>query len=245
MMIKLFRNIRKKLVSENRSIIRNTNYFKYALGEIVLLVIGILIALQVNNWKDDIKYIELERNTLENIKSDLDLQQEIITEQLKFEKNKIAEIDTASGFLTSSLSLEKLNSLLENLSGRRTFVANKTSYIEMDKNGDKKLIRNSKLQNAIVRYYQQLDYITQVINNNNLFIVDSQFGSFVSNNSLNIRLTDTGQFDENQKIAPEKRLQLKNQLQLRKTVSENVHRLCSEQQEATEHLIQLIDNELY
>ncbi len=244
-MTKIFKNIRRKLISENQSIIRNTNYFKYAIGEIILVVIGILIALQVNNWKEEIKYKELEKNTLENIRADLDLQQEIINEQLQFEKIKIAETDTASMFLSSSLPLEKLNSILENLSERRTFIANKTSYIGMDNNGEKKLIRNSKLKNAIVRYYQQLDYITTVINNNNLFIIDSQFGSFFSNNSLNIRLTENGQFDENQKIAPEKRLQLKNQLQVRKTVSENIHRLCHEQLEATEQLIQLIDKELH
>ena len=218
---------------------------RYAVGEIVLVVIGILIALQVNNWKDDIKYIELERNTLENIRSDLDLQKEIINEQLQFEKTMIAKTDTASLFLTSSLPLEKLNSLLGNLSERRTFTANKSSYIGMDKNGDKKLIRNSELQNEIVRYYQQLDYITQVINNNNLFIIDSQFGSFFSTNSLNIRLTEDGKFDNNQKLTPEKRLQLKNQLQNRKEVSENIYRLCHEQQEATQHLIQLINNELH
>jgi hypothetical protein len=52
-MIKLFRNIRKKLITENQSVIRNTNYFKYAIGEIVLVVIGILIALQINNWNQE------------------------------------------------------------------------------------------------------------------------------------------------------------------------------------------------
>ena len=45
-MIKLFRNIRQKLVTEGKT----TNYLKYAIGEIVLVVIGILIALQINNW---------------------------------------------------------------------------------------------------------------------------------------------------------------------------------------------------
>ncbi|WP_338359275.1 DUF6090 family protein [Yeosuana marina] len=47
-MIKLFRNIRKKLVAEGKT----TNYLKYAIGEIFLVVIGILIALQVNNWNE-------------------------------------------------------------------------------------------------------------------------------------------------------------------------------------------------
>jgi hypothetical protein len=45
-MIKFFRRIRQKLVSENRF----SKYALYAVGEIVLVVIGILIALQINNW---------------------------------------------------------------------------------------------------------------------------------------------------------------------------------------------------
>jgi len=48
-MIKFFRNIRKKLLAEGKT----TNYLKYAVGEIVLVVIGILIALQINNWNSE------------------------------------------------------------------------------------------------------------------------------------------------------------------------------------------------
>lgn len=48
-MIKFFRKIRKTLLSEGKT----TRYFKYAIGEIVLVVIGILIALQINNWNND------------------------------------------------------------------------------------------------------------------------------------------------------------------------------------------------
>lgn len=47
-MIKFFRHIRQQLLSEGKTI----KYIKYAIGEIVLVVIGILIALQVNNWNE-------------------------------------------------------------------------------------------------------------------------------------------------------------------------------------------------
>jgi len=50
-MIKLFRNIRQKLLVEGKTI----NYLKYAIGEIVLVMIGILLALQVNNWNENRK----------------------------------------------------------------------------------------------------------------------------------------------------------------------------------------------
>jgi hypothetical protein len=56
-MIKLFRNIRKKLVSEKPSAKRTTNYLKYAIGEIIPVVIRILIALSINNWNEVTKPI--------------------------------------------------------------------------------------------------------------------------------------------------------------------------------------------
>ena len=53
-MIKFFRNIRKTNLKEGKAI----NYFKYAIGEIVLVVISILIALQINSWNENRKNIE-------------------------------------------------------------------------------------------------------------------------------------------------------------------------------------------
>ncbi len=50
-MIKFFRKIRYNLMSENKT----GKYFKYAIGEIILVVIGILIALQINNWNENRK----------------------------------------------------------------------------------------------------------------------------------------------------------------------------------------------
>ena len=48
-MIKFFRHIRKSLLMENKT----GKYFKYAIGEIILVVIGILIAIQLNEWRHD------------------------------------------------------------------------------------------------------------------------------------------------------------------------------------------------
>ena len=47
-MLKFFRNIRKQLAAENKV----AKYLRYAVGEIILVVIGILIALQINNWNE-------------------------------------------------------------------------------------------------------------------------------------------------------------------------------------------------
>jgi hypothetical protein len=54
-MIKFFRRIRQKLVTENKPALpagRFSKYLLYAIGEILLVIIGILIALQINNWND-------------------------------------------------------------------------------------------------------------------------------------------------------------------------------------------------
>ena len=47
-MINFFRKIRKKLADDNKPL----KYMRYAIGEIVLVVIGILIALSINNWNE-------------------------------------------------------------------------------------------------------------------------------------------------------------------------------------------------
>lgn len=66
-MINLFRNIRRKLANDNKF----QKYFRYAFGEILLVVIGILIALQVNNWNEKRKQDEEFKVTLEQIYNSL------------------------------------------------------------------------------------------------------------------------------------------------------------------------------
>ena len=66
-MIKFFRKIRQNLLSEGKT----GKYFKYAIGEIVLVVIGILIALQINTWNENRNTYNLSKTHLNNIKKDL------------------------------------------------------------------------------------------------------------------------------------------------------------------------------
>jgi hypothetical protein len=67
-MIKFFRKIRQNLLMENKT----GKYFKYAIGEIILVVIGILIALQINNWNENNKLRIKEKAILENLKKSLE-----------------------------------------------------------------------------------------------------------------------------------------------------------------------------
>lgn len=63
-MIKFFRKIRQNLISEGKT----ANYIIYAIGEIILIVFGILIALQINNWNELRKQKILERQVYTYIK---------------------------------------------------------------------------------------------------------------------------------------------------------------------------------
>ena len=65
-MIKFFRKIRFDLMEKNKT----GKYLKYAIGEIILVVIGILIALSINNWNDNRKNRISERELLDNIHRD-------------------------------------------------------------------------------------------------------------------------------------------------------------------------------
>ncbi|MCB0461551.1 MAG: hypothetical protein KDC81_02495 [Flavobacteriaceae bacterium] len=66
-MIKFFRNIRKQLLGEGKT----SKYFKYAVGEIQLVVIGILIALQINNWNENRKLESSKHKLLLALKKEL------------------------------------------------------------------------------------------------------------------------------------------------------------------------------
>ena len=100
-MIGFFRKIRRQLADDNKPL----KYMRYAVGEIVLVVIGILIALQVNNWNEDYKESRAIKNVLYEIKEDLiqdkaELERniEIRTEDFEAQKRIINVLETNRGF---------------------------------------------------------------------------------------------------------------------------------------------------
>lgn len=66
-MQKFFRLIRQRLLSENRF----SKYLLYAISEILLVVLGLLIALQINNWNKERKESILEKEILKEVKDNL------------------------------------------------------------------------------------------------------------------------------------------------------------------------------
>lgn len=67
-MIKFFRKIRQRLLTENKT----SKYLLYAIGEIILVVVGILIALQINNWNENQKLKGEEIKLIKNFKSSIE-----------------------------------------------------------------------------------------------------------------------------------------------------------------------------
>jgi len=96
-MIKFFRNVRKHLINEGKT----ARYLTYAIGEIALVVIGILIALSINNWNDRRKESQIE------IKALIDLKNEFLENKAKMEKSIESK---KNGLNKTAMLLEKIKS---------------------------------------------------------------------------------------------------------------------------------------
>lgn len=89
-MIKLFRNIRQSLLNEGKT----SKYLKYALGEIVLVVIGILIALQLNTWKEANTERLLEKGYIVSLIEDIKKDSQNFDIAIKLNQNRIKNLDS-------------------------------------------------------------------------------------------------------------------------------------------------------
>jgi hypothetical protein len=97
-MIKFFRNIRQKLLAEGKT----SRYLKYAIGEIVLVVIGILLALQISEWNTNYKRYKEEVQLLKDIHKEF-LENK---EQLKLVKSYHVMTYEATGTLLNMMPID-------------------------------------------------------------------------------------------------------------------------------------------
>ncbi|MEM6516341.1 MAG: DUF6090 family protein [Bacteroidota bacterium] len=88
-MINFFRLIRQRLLSEGKT----GRYFKYAIGEIILVVIGILIALQINNWNEDRKTNDVKNNYLKQVAIDLEADKAFYTTVINRLEKKLVKYE--------------------------------------------------------------------------------------------------------------------------------------------------------
>ncbi|WP_172827413.1 DUF6090 family protein [Formosa sp. Hel1_31_208] len=100
-------------------------YFKYAIGEIILVVIGILIALQINNWNENRKHAIAEKEFFKSIKDDFKQDLEFIKYVQDYTKPKIEAYNLLNGMYSKDYDNNKsqIDSLMSIylFSGQRTF----------------------------------------------------------------------------------------------------------------------------
>ena len=240
-MIKFFRTIRKNLLTNNKVGV----YLLYAIGEILLVVIGIIIAVQIGNWNQSVQNEKLVRISLENLREDLEIQKEIIDEQIAHESEMIAMADTVLILMQASApSPEEITPLVYALTTRRTFIANKATFNNLESTGNIVLLEDKELKNELIRYYQQLDYTTAVITNNNLFLIDNIYGVFVSNNGMRFGMNQDESMQKDYTINPELRFTIYSQLGGRKSFSESLLNISQLQLTSTLDLMNRINERL-
>lgn len=165
----LFKKIRRKLAEQNKV----TGYLRYAIGEILLVVIGILIALQVNNWNESKTLKSQEAVYLQFILDDLVLQKEenntqrtAMSAHISSEKELIELI--ANRFQVSEDQGKHVKFLLSTLLIGRTYGAYEATFLDLTSSGNLALISNQSLKNQIIQHYQIQKRDREVINNNTL-----------------------------------------------------------------------------
>lgn len=175
-MIKFFRKIRQKLLQENKV----SKYLLYALGEIILVVIGILIALQINNWSEKNKQNEKEKNYLTNLQRDLKSQITAIDDQIDYETVYIdTSIDLMNTFKDGKFR-DIDSTFFDNLTilqSRKTFVIVDPTFTDLLSTGNIDLIKNKVIKDDLIQYYQELERIALITQNNNSLMIDQQFAS--------------------------------------------------------------------
>lgn len=170
-MIKFFRKIRQQLLTENRF----SKYLLYAVGEIMLVVIGILIALQINNWNEDRKEKKLEKVFLQGIISDLSQDTLTLNKVIRTHKIRLAHLlqqdstiqvnDFLMPLKESLPTVDKMDDIAYFFQSSRAFRPKRSNYKSLISEGKSNLISNrelfNKLQNLYEREYESILFIGQ------------------------------------------------------------------------------------
>ncbi|MDT0606270.1 DUF6090 family protein [Croceitalea rosinachiae] len=151
-MIKFFRKIRQKLLSENKF----SKYLIYAIGEILLVLIGILLAFQANQWKEDKAEQELEikliteiQNGLKNDLIDVEVNHEF---HKKILKNQYKVID----WLQNDLEFHDSITYQFSMATKRTsFLVSKAPFESLKEFGLNR-VSNDSIKHKVIRLYDVL-----------------------------------------------------------------------------------------
>jgi hypothetical protein len=143
-MIKFFRTIRQNLLKEGKT----SRYLKYAIGEIFLVVIGILIALQINNWNENRKLRIQEVKYLKNLQTDLITELKSNDSMIVYRNNKAR---AAASILTytppkTPEQIYKFEKTFELVYFWKTFIPSNNTFKELSSSGNLNTLKNDSLK---------------------------------------------------------------------------------------------------
>ena len=165
-MLTLFRKIRKKLAAENKL----RQYLRYAIGEIILVVVGILIALQINTWNQERISNHEEKAILENIYTEFSKNKKEIDESVQSTIECIAtnkRLMRIFGKSQEDLKLINTDSLIFYSFEQRKFTPSENAIQDLIQSGKMRSLNNDKLKyliyewsgrkNAVEESYNDMD----------------------------------------------------------------------------------------
>lgn len=149
-MINFFRKIRQKILSENRF----SKYLIYAVGEIVLVMIGILLALQVNNWNEKKKNEDLEVAVLQELKANLLADIHDFETNIRWHGKFVRSCQTILHALENRLTYhDSLSVHFANIPANPIFMPTTSAYENLKVNGFN-LISNDSLRGELQGLYE-------------------------------------------------------------------------------------------
>ena len=153
-MLTFFRRIRKGLLEGGRT----SKYLLYAIGEILLVMIGILLALQVNNWNEERKNRGLERTYLRDINEEFKSNK---TQLGIMEKRRRAKLDACNVMETlKPFTISNWDSVKQHIwqvLGIETFDPSQSSIESLINSASLDIVKNIKLRNLLLQWSTMLE----------------------------------------------------------------------------------------
>jgi hypothetical protein len=159
-MFTFYRRIRKALLDSNQA----RKYFIYAAGEVLLVMIGILLALQVNNWNEWRKDRNAEDIILESLLFDMESNKRQIKRKIEGTKRSVEEMIAKRKFLLASpdaVSDADLDTLIGVMNMRSSFDPNVGTLNELLNSGSIRVINNGDLRKMISSWSSNMDEVRE------------------------------------------------------------------------------------
>ena len=168
-MIKFFRKIRQRVLIENNI----SKYLIYAIGEIILVVLGILIALQIDNWNENRKESRIVHNYYDQLISDLNADIDYARDRIdKISAHRQQYFKYEKGFEQPNMQPYEIFNLMDGYSFNSLDIEYNSSTIEtLINTGDIKLL-DTKIRALLSMYNKQKIQTTELNRQNNNDVSD-------------------------------------------------------------------------